>query len=66
MEFRTKNIQSCIKIDCTKDVTFSTVGTDFAGPFLTIHRREKISKRYLCLFTCFSSRVVHLEMTFLT
>ena len=44
--------------------TFSNVGIDFAGPFLTMHGRGKTrNKRYLCPFTCLSSTPVHLEMT---
>ena len=45
--------------------TFSNVGIDFAGPFLTKHGQRKTrNKRYLCLFTCLSSRAVYMEITF--
>ncbi|XP_053392355.1 uncharacterized protein LOC128555028 [Mercenaria mercenaria] len=43
--------------------TYSSV--DYAGPFLTKQGRRKArQKRYLRLFTCRSSRAVHLEMAF--
>ena len=44
---------------------FAQTAVDFAGPFLTIQGRgKKRAKRYLCLFTCLTSRAVHLEMAF--
>ena len=45
---------------------FSIVETDFAGPFLMMQRRGKFQNKpyFLCLFTCFSFRAVHLKMTF--
>ena len=42
---------------------FTCVGLDFAGPIITQSGR-KSNKRYLCLFTCVTSRVVHLEIAF--
>ena len=36
---------------------------DYAGPFTTIQgRRRHRLKRWLCVFTCFSTRAVHLEV----
>ena len=35
---------------------------DYASPFTTKITRRVSSKRYLCLFTCSATRVVHLEM----
>ena len=44
---------------------FSRVSVDYAGPFDAIQGRgRRRAKRYLCLFTCFTSRAVHLEMAF--
>ena len=44
---------------------FDKVGVDYAGPFLTRQGRGKTrAKRYLCLFTCLVTRVVHLEMAY--
>ena len=44
---------------------FTRCGLDFGGPFLTKVGRGKVrNKRYLCLFTCLSTRAVHLEMAY--
>ncbi|XP_077992825.1 uncharacterized protein LOC144446858 [Glandiceps talaboti] len=40
---------------------FARSGVDYAGPFYTKLRRRVVAKRYLCLFTCTTSRAVHLE-----
>ena len=38
---------------------------DFGGPFITIQGRGRWrEKRYLCLFTCLTSRAVHLEIAY--
>lgn len=44
---------------------FSIVGVDFGGPFNIkhgSHRGAKIGKAYLCLFVCFTTKAVHLEV----
>ena len=43
---------------------FAHCGVDFAGPFVVKLTRKVTVKRYLCLFTCASSREVHLEVAF--
>jgi hypothetical protein len=44
---------------------FSQTSVDFAGPFITKQGRGKSrEKRYLCLFTCLSTRAVHLELAY--
>jgi len=53
----------------SEDPPFTHVGLDFAGPlFVTDGNSEganeiQSSKVYVCLFTCASTRAVHLEMT---
>ncbi|KAG5891538.1 hypothetical protein JTB14_028556 [Gonioctena quinquepunctata] len=40
-------------------------GVDFGGPFLgtlSRHRGVRTSKAYLCLFVCFTTKAVHLEL----
>ena len=50
---------------CTSLRAFTHTALDFAGPFLTKQGRGKVkTKRYLCLFTCASSRAVHLEIAY--
>ena len=41
---------------------FSDIGIDFAGP-LYVKERTIVKKTYVCVFTCASSRMVHLELT---
>ena len=44
---------------------FSHCGVDFAGPVETRQGRGRVkAKRYICLFTCFQTRAVHLEMAY--
>ncbi|XP_075150880.1 uncharacterized protein LOC142224988 [Haematobia irritans] len=43
---------------------FTTTGVDFAGPFdikSFIERACKITKGYVCVFVCFSTKAIHLE-----
>ena len=42
---------------------FINTGIDFAGPlFVTEPRSKEVSKSYICLFTCMSTRALHLEL----
>lgn len=43
---------------------FARSGVDFGGPFITKLTRRVTAKRYLCLFTCLTTRAVHLEMAY--
>lgn len=44
------------------DPPFSHTGIDFAGP-LFVKSENKSDKAYVCLFTCASTRAIHLELT---
>lgn len=49
----------------TQNYPFQICGADFAGPFQIssrIGRGNRISKCYLCLFVCFCTKAVHLEV----
>ncbi|XP_071052883.1 uncharacterized protein [Onthophagus taurus] len=44
---------------------FYTTGVDYAGPFLLKDKKgrgAKLSKAYVCLFVCFTTRAIHLEL----
>ena len=42
---------------------FNQAAVDYAGPFTTVQGRGKQRlKRWLCLFTCLTTRAVHLEV----
>ena len=41
---------------------FKTVGIDYIGPF-HIAENSSTTKQYICLFTCFTTRAMHLETT---
>ena len=42
---------------------FVNIGLDFAGPLYIRGAQGNTSKSYICLFTCASTRAVHLELT---
>ena len=45
---------------------FASTGVDFAGPIFVkfaAGRETQVSKAYMCLFTCGSTRAVHIELT---
>jgi len=44
------------------DTVFSKVGVDYFGPFMVKVGRQ-LHKRYGCVFTCFLTRAIHIEIT---
>lgn len=49
----------------TPGYPFEVTGTDFAGPFLYSDRKgrgSKLLKCYFCVFVCFKTKAVHLEL----
>ncbi|XP_049865132.1 uncharacterized protein LOC126366187 [Pectinophora gossypiella] len=49
----------------TQSFPFQICGTDFAGPFYISSKKgrgNRISKCYLCLFICFCTKALHLEI----
>ena len=52
-------------IRVSEDPPFSHTGVDYAGALYT-HRKTlgtyKVDKNYICLFTCASTRIIHLEL----
>ena len=44
-----------------EDPPFTFTGVDFAGPIL-IRAQGKAEKTWICLFTCFTTRAVHLDI----
>ena len=59
-----------VTVNKNKEVTarlraFTKTAVDFGGPFVTVQGRGKRrEKRYLCLFTCMTTRAVHLEIAY--
>ena len=45
------------------DPPFAHIGIDFAGPLYVKDKSSDLSKVYVCLFTCCSTRALHLELT---
>ena len=45
-------------------ICFAHCWVDFAGPFVINLTKKVTVKRYLCLFTCASTRAVHLEIAY--
>ena len=41
---------------------FTFVGVDYFGLFMVKSRRSRV-KRYICIFTCMTTRTIHIEVT---
>lgn len=53
------------RLRVTQIKPFSCVAIDYAGFFITKHaktRNSKTSKSYVCIFVCFATKAVHLEL----
>ena len=50
-------------VRASEDPPFSHKGIDFAGPVYIQSLSKKQKKTYICLFTCASTRAIHLELT---
>ena len=46
----------------TPSPPFTHTDVDFAGPFVTLNGKQ-LSKSYLALFVCFTTKAIHLELT---
>ncbi|KAJ2948182.1 hypothetical protein O0L34_g9990 [Tuta absoluta] len=49
----------------TPGFPFEVTGTDYAGPFMIVNKKgrgAKLLKCYLCVFVCFKTKAVHLEL----
>lgn len=49
-----------------EDPPYTHIGIDFAGPLFISdpsNSKEDLNKVYICLFTCASTRAIHLELT---
>ena len=49
------------RVRVTESSPFSVTGIDFAGPLFSVDQPGK--KFYICLFTCGTTRAIHLELT---
>ena len=45
----------------SEDPPFCHTGIDFAGPIF-VKFKSSSEKAYVCLFTCYSTRAIHLEL----
>ena len=50
------------KARVTQSRVFQFVGVDYAGPLYVRNQDNRSSKVYICLFTCASTRALHLEI----
>jgi hypothetical protein len=60
--FSTPPVPALPQSRVSDDPPFANTGLDFAGPLLT-SEDGKTEKTYICLFTCASTRAVHLELS---
>ncbi|XP_036346483.1 uncharacterized protein LOC118755767 [Rhagoletis pomonella] len=64
-EMRSQIMAALPPARATYSLPFHTTGIDFAGPFLvktSLLRRASHTKAYVCVFVCFSTKAIHLEL----
>ncbi|KAK6028471.1 hypothetical protein OSTOST_05481 [Ostertagia ostertagi] len=59
--YRYPNSPSLPNSRTTPSRVFENIGVDLAGPFL-VRDQDNHQKRWVCLFTCMSTRAIHLEV----
>lgn len=59
---RLKSINDLPKNRVTPSRAFLHSGLDYAGPFNIKISRNKTGKAYLCVFVCFATKAIHLEI----
>lgn len=62
LSYKSPNTGNLPSYRVSDDPPFTHTGVDFAGP-LYIKYDDKELKSYVCLFTCASTRAIHLELT---
>ena len=61
--FKTVPAHTLPEIRVDNGPPFINTGVDFAGPlYVTDPKTKETSKTYICLFTCMSTRAIHLEL----
>ncbi|VDN02217.1 unnamed protein product, partial [Onchocerca ochengi] len=60
--FKLPVMPTLLEFRVTRSRAFENVGLDYLGPITVKSSYNTINKRWIALFTCFTTRAVHLEM----